>query len=796
MSTPEPIRAGAKDPLPADRKQERVSIVDLRNGKVLFKQKPLSLEKQSETLQEIVKFRTMLEDRISKKEGPLSVFPEEHKPLIAKLAHESDKTLTALAKHIHHELLPSLDDDEDQEATSAVAEALPLNLVESAIQEVLVRNNYGLDVPFGVRAPASICVWRWEVRADLLGWLPKNSREKAEMRLAERVQAKEDLRLLLEALPQEERNAIIDPKGTNKLPAKELNKPDSLQSTNQTSDDPKAALQPSSKKEAKRKAEEPENDNVETQAGAGRPKKTVDPEKAAKEKEKLEKKAARAEKEKKEKEAHNKSQNMMARFFSMSKAKSPTKVSETAVAGPSRLQSDFEKVFKPFVLHKDKVMAPTNWFTEKRKQKRARSNPNNEVIVVDMEDEEDAEMQSLQPSEQVLETMSSQERLKSILALLPPAASPGSRPPRKPGFKVYNPISVRDLVSQLSEAEVSGNDEVVRSILLKLRDRELLPAKAFCFHEDARPGYFGTWTRNSRIIGSRTPFAKDTLIFDYGYDSGEEWEEEPAGEDVAEDGEEEEADDETAADSDLESWLVDDDEEPADLSTLSRNSSPPPLWDLPPVQPPKRKAEDPERKMGKKRKVVVPLVPFAKGPIYESVIGQCDYEPFRPYAIELFNDTPMCIDPFTFVSTCLEDYKESLKSVASSTNNPGAPAFVVPSLPPRLASNTDGAGVGVVDLSNSPSNGTLAPKKPPVAPKIPFPEAHMHLLLSKIMQLQASSITTLVEAIHLELREHSVRKNAIEAKIKEVGEKCKEKKVWIVKPTLLVCSFVGFASSD
>ena len=101
----------------------------------------------------------------------------------------------------------------------------------------------------------------------------------------------------------------------------------------------------------------------------------------------------------------------MARFFSMSKAKSPTKVSESAVAGPSRLQSDFEKVFKPFVLHKDKVMAPTNWFTEKRKQKRARSNPNDEVIVVDMDDEEDAEMQSLQPSEQVLETMSSQGKL-------------------------------------------------------------------------------------------------------------------------------------------------------------------------------------------------------------------------------------------------------------------------------------------------------------------------------------------------------------------------------------------------
>jgi chromatin assembly factor 1 subunit A len=79
--------------------------VELRNGKVYFKQKPLSFEKQSETLQglfgvysygsqgsfsnsEIVKFRDMLEERISKQEPPFASFPNEHKPLVAKLAHE------------------------------------------------------------------------------------------------------------------------------------------------------------------------------------------------------------------------------------------------------------------------------------------------------------------------------------------------------------------------------------------------------------------------------------------------------------------------------------------------------------------------------------------------------------------------------------------------------------------------------------------------------------------------------------------------------------------------------------
>ena len=84
-----------------------MSIVELKNGKVVFRQKPISFEKQSDTLQgvfcvqdsseswlcrtfstEIVKFREMLEDRIIQKLPPLTAFPDEHRPLIAKLAHE------------------------------------------------------------------------------------------------------------------------------------------------------------------------------------------------------------------------------------------------------------------------------------------------------------------------------------------------------------------------------------------------------------------------------------------------------------------------------------------------------------------------------------------------------------------------------------------------------------------------------------------------------------------------------------------------------------------------------------
>lgn len=99
----------------------------------------------------------------------------------------SDKTLPQLSKHIHQELLPALDEDDDNVDTSSTHAALPLTVVENAIKTILIRNNYGLDAPLGVKIPAAVCVWRWEVRSEHLDWLPRNSREKAESRLTDRI---------------------------------------------------------------------------------------------------------------------------------------------------------------------------------------------------------------------------------------------------------------------------------------------------------------------------------------------------------------------------------------------------------------------------------------------------------------------------------------------------------------------------------------------------------------------------------------------------------------------------------
>ena len=183
-----------------------------------------------------------------------------------------------------------------------------------------------------------------------------------------------------------------------------------------------------------------------------------------------------------------------------------------------------------------------------------------------------------------------------------------------------------------------GDDVTVRRLLSLLEDREKIPAKVLIFDEDTRPGYFGTFTKSSSTVGPRTPFAKDAVAFDYGYDSGAEWEEEEAGDDlVSLDGSAEDAG--SDVDSEMGDWLVDDDEDAEPGTPLDERGGSPGL-PLPPNMSPsngKRKpSEAPDKKKTKKRKVM-PLVPFTKGPCYEDGIGDCAYEAFNEYRIQLFN---------------------------------------------------------------------------------------------------------------------------------------------------------------
>lgn len=88
-------------------------------------------------------------------------------------------------------MIPAQDEDDDANdgASADVSASLPQSTVESAVKSVLERNNYGIDAPSGVgKLPAGLCIWRWEVKEEYRDWLPKAAREKADSRLAERVE--------------------------------------------------------------------------------------------------------------------------------------------------------------------------------------------------------------------------------------------------------------------------------------------------------------------------------------------------------------------------------------------------------------------------------------------------------------------------------------------------------------------------------------------------------------------------------------------------------------------------------
>jgi hypothetical protein len=75
----------------------------------------------------------------------------------------------------------------------------------------------------------------------------------------------ENIKVLLESLPEEERNAILDPKKTaNKLPAKKINRPETTPKPEAKTEESTTAPE-SSKKQGKRK-ENAENDEVYAQS--------------------------------------------------------------------------------------------------------------------------------------------------------------------------------------------------------------------------------------------------------------------------------------------------------------------------------------------------------------------------------------------------------------------------------------------------------------------------------------------------------------------------------------------------
>jgi len=95
--------------------------------------------------------------------------------------------------------------------------------------------------------------------------------------------------------------------------------------------------------------------------------------------------------------------------------------------------------------------------------------------------------------------------------------------------------------------------------------------------------------------------------------------------------------------------------------------------------------------------------------------------------------------------------------------------FLVPAIPER-----------VYVASNEPQASTPGVvKKPPLGPKHPFPEVHIPTLVAKINELATGSVVLIVESLYQELKDHKVKKNSIEAKVRELA--VKKGRIWVAK---------------
>ncbi|EIM23186.1 hypothetical protein E3Q22_00295 [Wallemia mellicola] len=589
-------------------KKQKRSIIEYKN-KLVFKQKSINLSKHTKTLQSLLEFHQFL----STLNDNLTQIPNEHLDLISILVQESDKQLPDLIKHVKSQIKPSNFNFDIQQ-----------HALESAIQTVAFFKNYGIE---GDQLPSKYKLFKWEVKN--LDDLPQDALDNIKQRRFDREFSQQKLLESISGLDHDDFESVLSQ--TAQTPSADKVKKDEERIKKE--------------EEKRKKEEEKQEEKRRKEEEKLEEKRRKEEEKLKKEHEKQLEKNRKEEEKNSEKQKAQKQSNAFKGFFS--KVVTPKKPTS-----PSKDVSDFEKTFKSFHLKQGFDIAPINRFKP-------------------------AQFDDFWGT--IDKTPSDSITLESSLASIPKwklikknAAVADKHAPLH--SKIAPPIDLRSVMQQLSEAEVGGDENKAKEILesFKTRFRGKLRHKLLKYHEDYRPGWWGTCTKSSSTVGPRRPFAKDALQFDYSYDSEVEWgEEEPdeKGEEIqSQPGSDDEKDKDNESDAD--SWLVSDSEdvglEDMDLDNM----------DIPDLR---EKVDDPienaiaaerrdervkaKKKNNKSRKPNQPSKPYVSGLKWESDEGQITYPPFISYQIKFFNDADVSINPKEFVS----EVKPTLVTQASST---------------------------------------------------------------------------------------------------------------------------------
>ncbi|KAI8825162.1 uncharacterized protein EV422DRAFT_517686 [Fimicolochytrium jonesii] len=651
--------------------------VDIKKGKVVFSEKKVNFERHPSTITDLASFFQWKED-LPQGEA-LSVFPPLFHSLVARYVEESHLELDALASHIKDALCPpgfGEDSPDDGEVLSA-------DVIATAVQSLAARRNYG--VCCNNISPPNLAVWRWEVQNMSL--FPPELATTVDQRRQKRILAASALNSIFKSLPKSEKDKIAPPPATTAKAAPAL----AIASTPRAKQD---AKQEAKEREKQKKAAEKAAEKLEKERRAAEKLAEKAAEKAEKDRKGAERKAERelkeaerkAEREKKDaikraqkdaEDAEKSKQKSIAGFF--------TKVQREEVkpAPPVKVVSEtkaFWEYFPPFHAKDNITVAPYNRFPK--------------------------------PS-------------AALLAKLFPRPPPNVSLPkfsRAPSTSAKStlPADVMDIVH-------ANGDGSVKTIPAEIYRYKLLQ-----FAGDLRPPYWGTWTKTSKVINGRRPFARDTVTLDYDYDSEAEWEEDGPGEELVS-----EADDDSEAEStadaaeEEDNWLVphgylSDDEglekDEEDQSAKPRNAPAP----ASPTSVLARKGKE-RGKWG----VLAALVPDIRGPFFSTDLesGESSHPLSQYTAQSLLPDVSMNISPFH-----------------------------VQKDPP------DGSGTPVSDATEAQGKKSLQPS----AKKPAFPQDRL-VELKDAISGKSTGISKLVEELKVLFAD--VPKTQLDAKIREIAVK-------------------------
>ncbi|GAA6033097.1 hypothetical protein NBRC10512_001538 [Rhodotorula toruloides] len=811
-STSKSAKASSSTSKKADDDDKK--LVVLKGNKFVVKQKPIDVQSMASFLRDRADFidyacKLFRDD----KSNTLSDYPEEHHPFIAKLIHESDKTLGSLAlkikadlkKWIFTHLTATAEDSQDGNELdeAGVAERIPVAPLKTLISTLATRMNYGLSLsslpsdytlPKDAEGaelsevPSLLQHWVWEVEDEEM-WV-QEMKGKWEKRKAEREEIKSTCLSLFLALPEAEQHALLlgtsssskASSSTAKSNGKGKAKAPDADDEGEEKEKKGGAKEKKPVKEKKPKKEKVlTEEEIKEREEKARVKAEKEAEKEAKRKEREEKRAAKAEKEdekariKAEKEAEEKKkadvakkQKSMFTSFFVKKSASPAPVEAGPSSSPAKFSStcDFDRVFHPFTVRDRVTVAPVNRFLHDGKKVDVKINSMPELT-----------------KDAALAPLTTSHRYRSHTHNLYPSP----------------PYIVRDTVQKINDASLTTQD--TSELYDLLNDRLKIKVKLLKFHEDLRPGYVGTWTKTSVMVGARNPLGRETFHLNYDVDSEAEWEEEPDdpdAEDIGSDGGEDDVDGEAGENSDADSWLAEDDEieyeegYDADgdmVMQAAENGGRLPGEEDDDVvvmsdpqaekerEAKKRKAEKERRK---RKGLDGPILPLVKGLIWQEDVDTVAEPVFKSMRIHFLNDASFGLNPFTFVSkpriipavhaaTATSSASKGKENVAI-----GAVAAAVPS-----------DKVGIVAPS-SLANGTVNTLKAKRAgPKQPFPEDQVAAFLRHVHGSTKTRPVLLDEFVSLMKEQNTpIKKNTVEAKLKELDVK-KVKGANIVDAALL-----------